>query len=210
MADYKFSTSHFMKLQDYIQNGSKDHLTEKEQQYLDVLFVLNSMRRKYGRENAINFIRKPPFNIEYRKARTMYDEAINLFYADDSIEKQAHRNALFEEMLSAATLVKATAKNARDMEVYADMIAKAYKIKGLDLPDPPQIPEELYKKPIKIYSLNPKAISMAEESRTDIAALIDEIDISEREKIRLKQEAGVEDVNFEELLDEQEGKIESK
>jgi hypothetical protein len=35
----------------------------------------------------------------------MYDEAINLFYADDTIERQAHRNMLFEELMSASKVV---------------------------------------------------------------------------------------------------------
>lgn len=210
MADYKFKKSYFDNLQDYIQGGSKEDLTGEEEKYLEMLYLVNSMRRKYGKENAIAFIQRPPFNIPYRRSRELYDEAINLFYGDDNVEKQAHRNAMFEEMMSASKLVLATAKNSRDMEVYADIVSRAYKIKGLDIPEPPKIPEGLYKKPIKVYSLNPAAISLQLENRQEIAAMIDNLDIEEREKMRIKQESGVTKINFLELYDEQESKIESE
>lgn len=210
MADYKFKKSYFDNLQDYIQAGSKEELTGEEEKYLEMLYLINSMRRKYGKENAISFIQRPPFNIPYRRSREMYDEALNLFYGDDNVEKQAHRNALFEEMIAASKLVLATAKSSRDMEVYADIVSRAYKIKGLDVPEPPKVPEGLYKKPIKIYSLNPAAISLQLENRHEIAAMIDKLEIEENEKVRIKQEAGVNKINFLELYDEQESKIESE
>lgn len=210
MADYKFKKSYFDNLQDYIQAGSKEELTGEEEKYLEMLYLVNSMRRKYGKENAISFIQRPPFNIPYRRSREMYDEALNLFYGDDNVEKQAHRNALFEEMIAASKLVLATAKSSRDMEVYADIVSRAYKIKGLDVPEPPKVPEGLYKKPIKVYSLNPAAISLQLENRHEIAAMIDKLEIEENEKVRIKQEAGVNKINFLELYDEQESKIESE
>lgn len=208
MAEYKKSL--FDLLQDYIQSGSKESLTVDEQNYLDVLYLLNSLRRKYGKENAIAFIQRPPSNIPYRRAREMYDEAINLFYGDDGIEKQAHRNALYEELIAASKVILATAESSKDMEVYGDLIAKAYKIKGLDVAEPPKIPEALYAKPIKIYSLNPGAIGLPKVDRNALAEQIDNLAIPELEKNRVRQEAGVDQVNFMEMYDEQEDKVEPK
>jgi hypothetical protein len=206
MAEYDFKKSHFERLQDYIQSGAKEELSEEETAYLDVLYLLNSMRRKYGKENAIAFIQKPPYNIQYRRARNMYDEAINLFYADDTIERQAHKNMLFEELMSAAKVVLMTAETSKDMEVYGDLVAKAYKIKGLDQPEPPQIPEGIYKKNIKVYTLNPGHIKLEKVDRNALAERIDNMEIKENEKSRLRQEAGVSDIDFIELYDEQEEK----
>lgn len=208
MAD--FNKSLFDLLQDYIQSGSNKTLSDDEQKYLDLLYLLNSLRRKYGKENAISFIQRPPFNIPYRRARLLYDEAINLFYGEDGIEKQAHRNAMFEEMRAAASLVLATAKNSKDMEVYGDLMTKAYKFKELDQPEPPKIPEALYQKPIKVYSLNPGAIKLPTVDRNALAERIDNLEINEREKDRLKQEGQVKQIDFLELYDEQEAKIESE
>lgn len=210
MADYDFKRSHFLKLQDYIQSGSSIELSDEEQQYLDVLFLLNNLRRKYGKENAIAFVQHAPYNINYRRSRQMYDEAINLFYLDDNVEKQAHRNVLFENLLQAAAVVMSTAKSPRDLEIYGDLISRAYKVKGLDEVEAPKVPEQLFAKPIKIYSLDPKKISLPMADRNALAERIDNMEIPEREKNRIRQEAGVENVDFMELLDEQEDKIESE
>lgn len=208
MEGFNFKRSHFDKLQDYIQSGSVLELTDEEQRYMDILYLLNSLRRKYGKENAIAFIQHAPYNIPYRRSRQMFDEAVNLFYMDDGIDKQSHRNMLYDGMLAAAAVVMRTAKTSKDMEVYSDMITKAHKIKGLDIPEPPKVPEALYNKPIKIYSLNPEMISLPKVDRNALAERIDSMEVPEIEKNRIRQEAGVEDVNFIELLDDQENKIE--
>ena len=205
-----FNKSHFDTLQDYIQSGSKQTLSDDEQKYLDVLHLLNTLNRKYGKENAIAFIQHPPINIPYRKAREMFDECINLFYSFDNIEPQAHRNAMYEDIRAAANVVKLTAKSSKDMEVYGDLMTKAFKIKGLDIPEPARIPEGLYKKPIKVYSLNPGAISLPMVDRNALAERIDNLEISDLEKNRVRQEAGVDKVDFLDLYDEQETKVGSK
>lgn len=210
MGAFDFKKSHYLKLQDYIQSGSSSELSDEEQRYLDILYLLNGLRRKYGKENAIAFIQRPPYSISYRRSRQMYDEAINLFYLDDGIEKQASRNMLYEQLLAAAAVVKMTAKGSKDMEVLGDLIMKAYKVKGLDEVEPPKVPEELYNKPYKIYSLNPEMISLPKVSRNELAERIDNMEIPEREKRRVRQEAGVEDVHFMDILDEQEEKIGSE
>jgi hypothetical protein len=210
MVGYDFKKSHFDKLQDYIQAGSSLELTEEEQCYLDVLYLLNSLRRKYGKENAIAFVQRPPYGLSYRRSRLMYDEAINLFYLDDGIEKQAHRNMLFEQLLSAAAIIMKTAETPKDLEIYGDLISRAHKIKGLDVPEAPKVPEALYAKPIKIYSLSPKAIGLTNADRNALAERIDALEVPEVEKRRFRQESGVEDVNFLEMLDDQESKIGSE
>lgn len=201
MADFKKSC--YDTLQDYIQGGSKSDLTDNETEYLEVLYLLNNLRRKYGKENAISFVQNPPLSIKYHYARRMYDESVNLFYSDDLIEKQAYRNMIFEELQAAAKVVLQTAKTPKDLEVYGDLMTKAYKAKGLDMPESPKVPEGLYKKPIKVYSLNPEQVKLPKVSRDELAELIDNLDIPEGEKVRLRQEGGVTDVNFIELFDDQ-------
>lgn len=210
MAEFNFKKSHYLKLQDYIQAGSSFELNEEEQEYLNILYLLNSLRRKYGKENAIAFIQHPPYNIQYRRSRQMYDEAINLFYLDDGIEKQANRNMLYEQLLAGAAVVKLTAKSPKDMEVFGDLVMKAYKVKGLDEIEQQKVPEALYNKPYKIYSLNPEMISLPKVSRNELAERIDNMEIPEREKRRVRQEAMVEDIHFMDILDEQEEKIGSE
>lgn len=207
MADFNSKKSYFDILQDYIQSGSKESLTDDEQSYLNLLSLINSLRRKYGKENTIAFIQRPPNNIPYRKAREMYDEAINLFYSDDAIDNQAHRNSMYEEMMLACKLILRTAKNPTEMEIYFKGMKDAYMVKGLDKPEAQKVPEGMYKKPLKIYSLNPGAIGLKSENRNSLAERIDGLEIAEVEKNRIRQEAGVSKVDFLDMYDEQEAKV---
>lgn len=208
MADFK--RSYFDELQDYIQGGSKDKISEEAERYLDVLYLLINLRRKYGKENAIAFIQRPPFGINYRRARLMFDEAVNLFYTDDGIDRQAMNNMIAEDIFKAAQVVLLTAKSAKDMEIYGKLMMQGREAKGLDKEEAPKLPEEFYKKPIKVYSLDPAAIKLEAADRDALAARIDSMDIPEDEKTRLRRDAQVEDVDFIEMFDEQEKKTRSE
>lgn len=203
-----FDKSRFIFLQDYMQEGSKKPLNEDDEQYLNALYALNNLRRKYGKDNAIAFLTKEPFKVSRQRASELYQESINLFFASDSIEREAHRNMMFDDLIKAANVVLATATNSKDMEVYGDLMMKAAKIKGLEHPDPVKIPLELYQRNIKIYSLNPRTINIEPVNRQALADKIDGLDeLKERDKKRLKQDAQIIDIDFLEMYGNQEAEI---
>lgn len=201
-----FDKSHFETLQDYIASGCTIELTDDELQYYNALYAIIGIQRKYGKDNAIAFLMHEPFELNRQRAREMYNEAINLFFANDTIENSAHRNMMYDSLLKAAQVVMTTAKGSKDMEVYGNLMTQAWKIKGLDKPDVVK-PKEIKDKPIKIYSLDSAAVGMPGVNRAQLAAQIDAIpDISEREKERVKRDARVVDIDFIEMLDDQEEK----
>jgi hypothetical protein len=203
-----YDKSRFLFLQDYIEDGCKTELSPDDQDYLNVLHILNSMSRKFGKDKAIKFVTMPPFEIAPARARSMFDEAINLFFSTDNIERQAHRNKMFDDVEKAAQLALSTAKNHKDLEVYGKLKELAYKVKGLHLPDPVKVPEGLYQRNIKIYSLNPETIGIDPIDRNELAALIDGIDeISTKDKKRLKRDASIETINFIEMYGDQEEEV---
>jgi len=201
-----FETSYFDQLQDYIASGCTIELTDDELDYYNVLYAMIGIQRKYSKDNAIAFLMHEPFNVKRQRAREMYSEAINLFFADDTIENNAHRNMMYDNLIKAAQVVLSTAKSSKDMEVYGNLTAQAFKIKLLDKPDP-QKREEIKDKNIKIYMLDTDAVGIPKIDRQQLAAQIDAIqDIPERERVRLKRDAQVIDVDIIEMLDDQEAK----
>ena len=186
-----FETSYFDRLQDYLASGCTMELTDDEMDYYNALYALIGIQRKYGKDNAISFLMHDPFQVKRAKAREMYNEAINLFFADDSVENNAHRNMMYDNLQKAAQVVLMNAHSSKDMEVYGNLMVQAAKIKQLDKPDP-QKRKEVNEKPIKIYMLDTQADSIP--------------DIPEREKVRLKRDAQVIDVDIIEMLDDQETK----
>lgn len=200
-----FDKSYFDTLQDYIASGCTMELTSDELDYYNALYALVGINRKYGKDNAIAFLMHEPFNVERMRARKMYSEAINLFYLNDTIENNAHRNLMYDNLMKAAQVVLQNAVSSKDMEVYGNLNIQAAKIKQLDKPDPVK-PKEIDDKPIKIYDLNPEAVGLSSANRQVLAAQIDSVDLPQTEKIRLKRDANIVDIDFEEMLNDQEEK----
>lgn len=198
-----FRESQFLRLQDYIQSGSKEPLTDDEQQYYDALILTFGIYRKYGRSQAVHFLMGKPFTTTRAVAARMIDEAINLFYFDDGVTRQAWRNLMFEEMRNAAlTILKTEGITPDDLETYRRLMESAYKFKQLDAPDPeePDSPEER-QKDIKIYELDGKRLGLPKIDRDEVASLIDNLDIRERDKDRLRTDAGIKAVDIDQVLD---------
>lgn len=201
-----FDKSYFDTLQDYIASGCTMQLTDDELDYYNVLYALVGIHRKYGKDNAIAFLMHEPFCVERMRARQMYSEAINLFYLCDTVENDAHRNMMFDNLMKAAQVVLQNATTAKDMEVYGNLTVQAAKIKQLDKPDPVK-PKQLDEKHIKVYDLDPAAVGLPSANRQLLAAQIDGMqDVPRREKTRLKRDANIIDVNIEEMLNDQEEK----
>ena len=197
----KFDISYYDRLQDYIQSGCEIDLNQDELDYYNALYAMLGIYRKYGRQNAINMMINPPFSTSRRIANRMMDETINLFYLNDKIEKEAYRNMIFNNLDNAAKVVSRTAKSVESMEIYGKLMMQAYKVKGLDQPDEKKevVQDE---KEIKIYSLNPQSVGIPSINRDEIASIIDNLKVSEKDRSRIKQDANIEDVDFEEVIDD--------
>lgn len=190
------------KLEDYIQGGSINELSTEEAIYLDALSLFNSMSRKYGRRNTIKFFTRDPWNLAYRRASEMYDEAVTLFYTDRNIEKKALRNMYADQLDEAALIVRDNAESSKDWEVYGNLIDKAARMRELDKPDPEKLDKEIYLKPLRYYSLDPASVGLPTINRQELANQIEALEIPEREKARLKQEASLENIKLEDRFNE--------
>ena len=127
---------------------------------------------------------------------------IKEFFLDDTIENRAHRNMIFEDLQKAAQAVLLSAKSPKDMEIYGNLKIQVWKVKRLDKEDPVKR-EQPKNKPIKVYTTDPNMIGIPSIDRNLLAQQIDSIpDISERDRERLKRDAGIIETTFEEMLDD--------
>lgn len=198
-----FEDKHLLeKLNDYVQSGSLNEVKNEEAIYLDALLIFAGMGRRYGRRNTIAFFTKKPFGLKYARASEMFDEALNLFYADRQVERKAMRHKFAEQLQEAALVVRENAASAKDWEVYGNLLIQAGKMLGLDKDDPEKPPAEQFAKQIKHFSLAPEDVGLHAIDRQDVARQVEALDIPERDKIRVLQDARVEHVNLEERLNE--------
>lgn len=196
----------FQRLENYIESGSLTDLKPDEAIYIELLTMMNAMRRKYGRAKTIKFFCNKPFDFSYAQSRDMYEQAINLFYVDSKVEKKAMRNLKAEQLEEAAEMVKEMATRPEDFEVYGKLMKLSAEIRQLDLPDPPEVPKGTFDRPYKVYTLDPSLIGISKPNRNELARQIDSIaGATEAEKERAKRDAGIVDViPLDEILDEYE------
>ncbi len=189
------------KLQDYVDGGSINDLPTEEAIYMDALNLMHGMYRKYGRRNTVAFFVKT-YGMKLSRASEMMDEALSLFYRDRSLAKPALRHLLAENLQEASAVVRENAQSAKDWETYGNLTVQAAKLLQLDKDDPEKLDKEIYLQPLRHFSLDPEDVGLPAINRNDLAKQIEGLEIPEREKSRLRQEARLETINLEERLNE--------
>lgn len=190
----------FQRIQDYIASGSKGSLSEKEQMYVDILTLIYSLDGQYGKRRTIKFLTSAPFNFSYDHASDMYSEATEMFYCNRKISKEALRNKIADQFDALYIAARDAAQTSKDYEVAANILANKARALQLDKEDPAKLPAEMYVKPFRVLSLTPEAIGLPTVNRQELGRQIEGLVAPEMVKKRLKMEAGVTDMNVEEML----------
>ena len=174
----------------YIESGTKGNLPEEMIEYISILEMIRGLHMRYeNRQAIVKLLQQPPYNLSYYNATLRYSEAVNFFYLDHEIKKQAWRNLYAEKIDRAADLVLKTATSSKDIDVYKNLIYAAMEARHLNVPDAEDIPKELFLKPTKVYTLKPELLGRKKINRTLLAKHIDSLDIPEADKQRVRSDA---------------------
>ncbi len=190
----------FQRIQDYIASGSKGTLSEKEQLYVDILTLIYSLDGQYGKRRTIKFLTSPPFGFSYDHASDMYSEATEMFYCNRKISKEAMRNKIADQFDALYIAARDAAQTSKDYEIAANILSNKARALQLDKDDPARLPAEMYVKPFRVLSLTPEAIGLPAVNRQELGRQIEGLVAPETVKKRLKMEAGITDMNVEEML----------
>lgn len=187
------------RVQAYIDGGCKTDLSPGEQLYIDLLVMIYSLDGQHGKRNTIRFLTR--LGLSYTRAADMYAEAIEMFFANRQVSKDAMRAKTADQFDTLHAAAVATAKTTRDYEVAANILAQKAKILRLDQPDPEILPPSLYQKQFRVLSLSPESIGLPPANRDILAAQIDSLGLDSSVRRRLRQEAGIDDVEIIEYLE---------
>ena len=126
-------------------------------------------------------------------AKSRFEDAMTWFYLDDKVKSDAWRNMIFEKHLKLVDAAILSAKSVDDYNKASLMLERAYKAKGLDKPEEDKIPESAFEKPIKIYSLDTGDFADLPQStnRNLLAQYIDEMNLTEDQRLKIKQDADI-------------------
>lgn len=126
------------------------------------------------------------------KSKQVIAEAREYFYTDKIVSKVAWRNIYAEKADKALNFALLTMKDAKEaisvIKAISDIVDK---IRDLNTPEEEDLPEELFRKPLTLYSLDARITEFSTPiDRNEVIKMIDKLpDLSEKVKLRLKQEA---------------------
>lgn len=138
----------------------------------------------------------------YSEARTVYYDALQFFYIDDNISAEAWDNYYADRMEDIFRL--AVKMNRMDIALKASAKAHEYRTRNRDVIKPGdwQPPVFIVSDTIDIEQLGYKKKSVYEVARRNekrqLGQIIEELPVTDREKTRLRREAGV-DADYEEV-----------
>lgn len=195
----------YEQLQAYVMNGKTGDLSEELVVYLSHLELVRSMHDKYqSRAGIIRILTSPAYGYTDYAARKLYADAINFFYSDNQVKREAWANLYADKLDNLALLCI----EADDWEGARRCFADAAKFRMGSEPAN-DIPEDLFDRRPVFYTLNPEHVGLpGKVNRHKLARWIDKLpDIDENERRRIHRDAmtGEADGN---ILDIPEDKIE--
>lgn len=208
-----YQESHFLRLQDYIADGSKGELTTEEREYEDLLFSVAGIIRREGRPSAQAWLMADRGCSRHVAERICY-EAVNLFYATDHVRAEAWRNLLFEKLLTATVHWEHTfiipsedtgelicTAKAKDYEAYAKLIKQAAAVKQLS-EKVDTAPATVNNQQINIFGTNAQDTGLP---ATDKRAIINAEyfkTLPKKHQQRFEMELGLKPLDIDRMLDD--------
>jgi hypothetical protein len=189
----------------FMESGNPKDAPEAVVQYLELLDKVRAMFLRidaFGSKEAIvkHLIAVEKFS-RY-KASQICDDAQEYFYCDSNISKSAWRNIYADKIDKMINISMQHIKDVSDAQKVVKMLIDASVLRQVNVPDVEVIADEVFRKPVVIYSCDPKFLGLPEIDRNKLAKIIDELpELSEKERLQIRREARID--NLEIFPDEQ-------
>jgi hypothetical protein len=190
------------KIQDHLDSGGKKGFDRSDEQlWFDAMTLAVHLQRKIGRRNTVSLFHKS-YGMKLTQASQLVDESIRLFYSDRFTDRKSMRHLLAENILEGSIVVRDNANTSADWKVYTEMQLAAAKLLRLEEVEEDRLDDRNYIKPIRVFTMDVEKVSLPSPNRQIVAQKIDSLDIPERDKIRIRQEAMIEPILLEERLND--------
>lgn len=194
------------QIDSFIKNGDPKNAPAEIVSYLDMMDKVRGMYNRNGDFPSKNAIIKHLTKVDglsYYLANNLYNNTVEYFYLSIPIKKDTYRNMYAEKLDQLMSFSIATMTGPKDAKAVADIIKIAMSARQLDVPEVEELPAELFDKPWKLYGMDPSYLGLQPPNRNRLAQIIDNLDdVTEGQKDRLKQEAGIQPITL--FVDEQE------
>jgi len=194
--DQKISEYELLKMA--IENG-KGELPDHLQKYYEVLDFIRTLYNKMNTRNYIvSMVRMKWKEISYSLAVKLYYESLNFFNMDNGVKKEAWANIYADQL----DMISNLALENNNLDIAGKYKVEAAKMRGVGRDEPPQIPFELLDRRPIFQTMNINQLGLQPANRRELSTFIDNLDISEHEKNKVKRDFMSEEISFE-LFDNQ-------
>lgn len=183
------------QIYEFMERGNINNAPEPIVQYLRLLDDVRGMIYRFdiygNREGVIKHLVTARGLSRY-KANLVYNETIEYFYVDVEVSKRAWINFYAEKMDKVINFAMLAMKDTADAAKVLKMLVDAATHREVHVPDKEETPEGFFDKPINLLSLDSSIFEFGTANRVGLEQFIESIpDLTEKEKIRIKQEARI-------------------
>ncbi len=178
---------------DFMETGNPANAPVHIVAYLDLLDMVRGMFLridKWGSKESIVKHLMTVKKLSRYKAMQVCDEAQEYFYCDSKISKAAWKNIYADKMEKMINFAMLTVKDVNDAQKVVKMLLDVSVLRGVNEEDKEELPAEMFQAPFVVYTWDTEALEMPKVNRQRLAEMIDAYpELTEKEKIRIKQEA---------------------
>lgn len=179
----------------FIETGDALNAPPEIVQYLEILSAVHTMSLRidiYGSREMVLKDLMVRYGVTHGKASTLYNEAIEYFYAEKEVSKKSLGNFyanVIDKVINFSLLIM---KDTADAKRIADMVKVSAELRGVFEEQEQEIPKEMFRKPFVIYSTSFEELGLQPTNRKKLQEQIDKIEgLTEKEKEKLYQDADI-------------------
>jgi len=181
------------QIYDFMESGSIKNAPPEIVDYLLLLDKVMGMIRRidiFGNKESVIKHLILVDKLSHYKAQKIYNETIEYFHVDNEVSKEAYRNYYADRMDKVTNFAMLIMKDVADAAKVHKMLLDTMISRGVNDADKEVIPDHYYDKPINLMSYDARIFEFGEANRPALDKFIDTLpELTEREKIRIKQEA---------------------
>lgn len=187
------------EIENYITTGEFKSLPEHMTVYLRWMEIAHDWYYKFkSRTWVLRFLianckDRDGNNISFYFAEKIFNDMLAFFYPDRNLKK----NHWFRYLAERIEMGAALALENNDFETYGKNLERAAKVMGMIEMEKSNIDARLLDRRPRFFITNAKELGIPEIDRYALARHIDEMAISEKEKLMAKRDLGVEERNLE-------------
>ncbi|MGA2823307.1 MAG: hypothetical protein ABSE72_07245 [Bacteroidales bacterium] len=191
---YDNEQKEYCQLQALIERGETENLPENVVKYYEQIDFIRALYNKFKSKNyIISMVRLQWPKITLWQANKLFNETLNFFNLDNEVKVEAWANIYADQLDNMAMI----AAEMNDFKNFRDLKELAGKYRGIGKEKPIEIPEGDLKRKVNLYVIDPERLGITKIDRRELAEMIDAIDITESQKMKIRRDALIEDVSFE-------------